>query len=511
MEVLFDGIRKVLSSEEYNCYIFDVLLRSEALKHNIGNKTVFSVKPNYNHFLISEFINKGGTCITFNFDELVEIAYKDLFQKELQVVSFPMENNRIFENEPTIIKAHGSFSQEHNSTQSIGIDIQHLHINGFSSGENVFLSKRIENKHNVIFYGYSISDSLDFIPFINNVYKDNKINVYYLNYDPSSSLPTNRHIIVHKQRTGYFQADYFLKKIVDNFYFINYNPNNSFAKIISLPHSVSSNIYTIDNSIVESVRLNKKTIVKLSLFKSLGLLNKFGDKELDSLSHVKKADPNYSLYLQFHFYKQNINGFYGSNVKFSLRQFLKNRNLFLYNNLFDMLNEYLFLTPPNSNTFLKILLAITIFFMWLSLLLILFLLKRHNANYVVIRRNLYMPFFRLTRGLKKGSKLSLFLSKCVLKSIIKAKNVAIMQNNLNLYRFIEKERIKMIFIINGKTNEIINQLDELITLNIDTNYFIDIANLLRLKYEITNDKSDKHLCEVFTLLTKDKLNKSKLK
>ena len=54
-------------------------------------------------------------------------------------------------------------------------------------------------------------------------------------------------------------------------------------------------------------------------------------------------------------------------------------------------------------------------------------------------------------------------------------------------------------------------MDELITLNIDTNYFIDIANLLRLKYEITRDDCDKHMCEVFTSITNDNLNKRKIK
>ena len=121
-----------------------------------------------------------------------------------------------------------------------------------------------------------------------------------------------------------------------------------------------------------------------------------------------------------------------------------------------------------------------------------------------------MPFFRLTRGLRKGSKLSIVICKLVLKHILKAKDAAIIQNNMNLYRFIEKERIKMIFVINGKTDELLNQLDELITLNIDTNYFIDIANLLRLKYLITNNISDKNMCEKFTLLTNDSLNKKKL-
>lgn len=511
LEVIFDGIRKVLSPEEYNNYIFDVFFKPIESKQTTGNKTTYSVKPNYHHFLLSEFINKGGTCITFNFDELIETAYKDMYGKKIQVISFPMSSNKIIEKEPVIIKSHGSFSQENNSALNIGIDIQHLHINGFSDEENDYLSKKIKNKNNVIFYGYSISDSLDFIPFMKSVYKGKKINAFFLNYDESSIFPTYKQIKIQKQKTDFFQVDYYLKDFVDNFYYIYYNPDKSFANLINLPQEVSSSIYTIDKSIVESIVFSKKAIIKLSIYKLIGLLNKYGDKELNALSQIKKTDPNYSLYLEFNDYKENIKGLYGSNVKYSLQQFLKKRNLSYLNNLFDKLNEYLFLTPIKSKIFQKIIIAFIIGLIWLILFLIFFFLKKGNPNYTIVKRNLYMPFFRLTRGLKKGSKLSILICKIVLKHILKAKDAAIVQNNMNLYRFIEKERIKMIFAINGKTDELLNQLDELITLNIDTNYFIDIANLLRLKYEITRDDCDKHMCEVFTSITNDNLNKRKIK
>lgn len=147
LEVIFDGIRKVLSPEEYNNYIFDVFFKPIESKQTTGNKTTYSVKPNYHHFLLSEFINKGGTCITFNFDELIETAYKDMYGKKIQVISFPMSSNKIIEKEPVIIKTHGSFSQENNSALNIGIDIQHLHINGFSDEENDYLSKKIIAVH----------------------------------------------------------------------------------------------------------------------------------------------------------------------------------------------------------------------------------------------------------------------------------------------------------------------------------------------------------------------------
>lgn len=344
-----------------------------------------------------------------------------------------------------------------------------------------------------------------------SVYKGKKINAFFLNYDKSSIFPTYKQIKIQKQKTDFFQVDYYLKDFVDNFYYIYYNPDKSFANLINLPQEVSSSIYTIDKSIVESIVFSKKAIIKLSIYKLIGLLNKYGDKELNALSQIKKTDSNYSLYLEFNDYKENIKGLYGSNVKYSLQQFLKKRNLLYLNNLFDKLNEYLFLTPIKSKIFQKIIIAFIIGLIWLILFLIFFFLKKGNPNYTIVKRNLYMPFFRLTRGLKKGSKLSILICKIVLKHILKAKDAAIVQNNMNLYRFIEKERIKMIFAINGKTDELLNQLDELITLNIDTNYFIDIANLLRLKYEITRDDCDKHMCEVFTSITNDNLNKRKIK
>ncbi len=137
--------------------------------------------------------------------------------------------------------------------------------------------------------------------------------------------------------------------------------------------------------------------------------------------------------------------------------------------------------------------------------------SQKSIDKIRVKRNFYMFSFRLARGLHKRETISVLIAKHILPRIEQSKDMAISCNSLTYYRFIEKERLKIEYIINKESDELISQLEDLITTNIDTNYFIEIANLLRLKYEITGNQEDKQVCERLTELTNDKLNKCKIK
>lgn len=510
LEVLFDGIRKVLSDSEYSDYIFDVFFRGVCCDEEEGSLRSFRVNPNYNHFLIAEYIFHGGTCLTFNFDELIECAYRDLYGQELATVSFPMVSDPFHGSIPGLVKIHGTFLSKKNSTDNIGIDIRNIQINGFSDRESVFLSEIMRGKCNLIFYGYSISDTLDFIPFLNASFRGRSISAFFLNFDQSVLTPRCRFVDLSCQASGYFQVDYYLGRVIDRFCFIDYNPDCSLKDLMELPSNLSDLIYVVDDGILSKVKTNRCSFVKLSVFKTLGILNRFGGKELKELACLKEGDEGYTLYQDFDFCWRNVRGLYESNLRGALGRFLKVRSLQSYNNLFGVLNEYLFLDNAKG-IFSVLFCSFMLIVMWISLVLIYWGIDGATINELAVGRNLYMPFFRVLKGLRIRGVAAPFFGRGLIRYIDRVRQKSIDLGDFNLYRFIEKERIKVIYYSKGDTDTVLRDLDELITKNVDTNYFVDIANLLRFKYEITKKETDREVCEIFTSLTNDSLNKRKLK
>ncbi|MBO7630276.1 MAG: SIR2 family protein [Bacteroidales bacterium] len=528
LEVIFNGIRDVLSPDEYKNFIFDVFFRNSNLKKEeiSESKTVYHVEPNYNHYLLAEYIKQGGVCLTFNFDELIECAYKNLYGESLKAISFPMNRDERNDNSHGIvIKPHGTFHD--NEVINVGIDTRALHINGFSDDDSEYLSRVIKDKQNIIFLGYSISDSLDFLPFLESYCKQgNKINVVFMKYDPSvSSKPKcefyrNFCNSPSSVQSNYFQIDHYLKSIIKDLVVVNYFPSNSLKKLIQVPSQVDDCKYQVKGSIVSGFSSERKVILKLKLLETFGLLNRFGENELKQISLLDKSDPLYDDYLHYDFYKKNINGLYGDNVRYILKIFLKKPTLRYYNSFFGILNEYVFLTPIKKGVIMKLFALVLLLFMWATIMVIdLFLTFKNSRsldkspNTAATKRHTYLPLFRLIRGLqvlRKEKFITKIFGKWVLRRIIKSKKASRDVNDLRLYRFIEKERIRMEYILNGKTPELLKELLKLLTLNIDTNYFIDIANLFRLRYEITKSNEDRLICLEFTQSTNDVLNKNKI-
>lgn len=107
-------------------------------------------EPNINHYLLANAINNGCFVFTSNFDNCIEKAYKNLFDKELT-----KENIHHF---------HGTFD----NIDSIGISIDNIYK--IDSETEKVLIEILNKQYLHIFMGYSLSDDLD----INNYLSNNK-------------------------------------------------------------------------------------------------------------------------------------------------------------------------------------------------------------------------------------------------------------------------------------------------------------------------------------------------
>lgn len=107
-------------------------------------------EPNINHYLLANAINNGCFVFTSNFDNCIEKAYKNLFDKELT--------------EDNIHHFHGTFD----NIGSIGISIDNIYK--IESETEKVLIEILNKRYLHIFIGYSLSDDLD----INNYLSNNK-------------------------------------------------------------------------------------------------------------------------------------------------------------------------------------------------------------------------------------------------------------------------------------------------------------------------------------------------
>ncbi len=499
LEVLFNGIKQVTTKHEYRNYIYWNLFK-DTEKNTIENtKLKCNIYPNYNHFIIANYIHNKGKCITFNFDELLESAYHSLYGDNLNCCAFPQTSNSDY---TQLIKAHGTFENDDNQVFNIGIDTDNLYINGFSKQNSLILSRYFENISNIILIGYSMSDTLDLIPFLQQHYKNRKVNFYYFNFKPE----INEDYMVSKNDTdefvGHFQFNYFLKDVISEFFYINYNPNNKFCHLASIPQNVNCCEYVIDQILVNEVVMKKKEIVKLSILENLSLINKLGNIEI--------LDKRTDFYKKFSFEKENREGNYWNNSIYIIKEFLKHPSINNYNRVFGILNELFFLTPKKKKIAGRIGAGFVIMMIWISLLFLKYIIPNKNHNSTSINRNLYMLFYRLCVFFRANNIVTKFIAKRVIKQMTKTIRIAIENNNLKHYRYAKKDKIKLEYILYRDKEKAINEIFELLSHNLDTNHFIDVTNLLKTKYEISNDENDKEIFMRMAQLTNDNLNLSKI-
>lgn len=502
LEVLFYCVKQVATSDEYKNYIYDTLFKETERIEIESNKIKYRIYPNHNHFIIANHIFNGGKCVTFNFDELLENAYNSLYGKQLNCCAFPQTHKQ---NEIQLIKAHGTFSFDSNQVFNIGIDTSNLYINGFSKNDTTTLSQYIYGVSNIIFIGYSVSDTLDMIPFLQQHYHNQKINFYFFDFDPS----LNKDIVISKDNSknfiDFFQFNHHLKNLINEFYYINYNPDNSYKHLALIPQTIFPCEYIVDETLLVSFINNKKDIVKLSVLENLSLVNKFGKDEIERL------DKNSDFYKMIDFEKKNREGNYWDNSIYIVNEFFKNPSIYNYNRVFGILNEFFFLTPKLEKLEKRFFISFVMLFIWVSLLFLKTIIPNNNTNSTSINRNLYMPFFRFLRFFKTNNIFTKLLAKLTIGQMNKTIQIAIQNNNLKHYRFTKKDKIKLEYLLHRNTKKASSEILELITHNLDTNHFIDVTNLLKTKYEISRSEVDKKVVKKMAIFTNDKLNLEKLK
>lgn len=136
-------------------------------------------EPNINHYLLANAINNGCFVFTSNFDNCIEKAYKNLFDKELT-----KENIHHF---------HGTFD----NIDRIGISIDNIYK--IDSETEKVLFEILNKRYLHIFIGYSLSDDLD----INNYLSNNKsesdaIFINHTNQNKTKHLKSTKKKILEK-------------------------------------------------------------------------------------------------------------------------------------------------------------------------------------------------------------------------------------------------------------------------------------------------------------------------
>lgn len=130
-------------------------------------------EPNINHYLLANAINNGCFVFTSNFDNYIEKAYKNLFNKELT--------------EDNIHHFHGTFD----NIGSIGISIDNIYK--IDSETEKVLIEILNKRYLHIFIGYSLSDDLDINNYLfNNKSESDAIFINHTNQDEIKELEASK-------------------------------------------------------------------------------------------------------------------------------------------------------------------------------------------------------------------------------------------------------------------------------------------------------------------------------
>lgn len=168
----------------------------QILYNNIGNRALTTlqiinpeylnseediVNPNFIHFFLATMLNKGHFVLTTNFENLIEIAFQQLYKdKKLRVIIFSDEFEEIYKEinkieEGKLIKIHGSFITPDglNSSQSITALLEQVQreIPEFK----IKLFKWLVQSYNFIVMGYSGRDDYDLYNMFLETQSDRKI------------------------------------------------------------------------------------------------------------------------------------------------------------------------------------------------------------------------------------------------------------------------------------------------------------------------------------------------
>ncbi len=471
LEVLFYAIKEALTKinkkEIYNRYI-------EYLFPKTSNPSCF-------HYILAEFIYKGGYVITSNFDELIEDAYFELYAEDCNTYIFAAGDiigcNVISEKKGVLIKYHGTVSKP----ESIGIDIANISILGFKGQAKQTLSQIFENKKNILVLGHSMSDTLDLIPFLKK-FKD-KLNIIFVEYISTDNNEGNSLQLLEntsiERNSNLWQISFYLD--IKNITLIRDYKNRFFTEIYDKYINTTKNetkkfIEEKNKNPLLNLKEEEKKILSLYILKTLGLIRLIEFNELKSIADVynisKKELIDYYLNVQGkYFVKVSKNA---CSTLGSLNEaFFLGRNLIVFPLLITYFCKCYRLWENNHN----------VYCMWEWLLV-------------------YTRFHRVFRyKFVNTQKLDKLFSNLI--------NLSERTNNLIIYRFAQKEYLIYKMKVNRKFFfENKKSFLELLIFNFDTNYFIEITNLLRHIYESTG--LYKYPLVSSACITKDFLNLKKV-
>jgi len=136
------------------------------------------------HYLLADFIFKGGIVWTTNFDLLIEKAYHELFSEILEpVIDY---QNTFFEVNSKYHKMHGSLDlKNQQKNMNIAVTIETIAYETYFFNKNkdrYFQRKKMMHNRNLIVLGYSGSDDFDIVPFLNDCIPKQ---VFWINHKPN--------------------------------------------------------------------------------------------------------------------------------------------------------------------------------------------------------------------------------------------------------------------------------------------------------------------------------------
>jgi len=482
LEVLFFAIKT----------FFKKLKNYEAYRNML--KSLFSHgEPNYFHYLIANFLNQGGIVITSNFDLLIEKAYKKLFKTDVQKIAFPTSKeisvNQLKLENGLLIKYHGCIS----SIDKIGIDVENLELEGFNRRDRIILKEAFKDKKNIIFIGSSLSDSLDFFPFIKQLKQNFKI--FFFDYDSSCSksykiLKVNANELFKSSKL--FSLYWFLNEKINYPVIVIKDKNNFIFKKFAEKYNFSLKAHQSSQVQYQFPFLDSftKKILKFYILKTMGLLTLASEQDIRKLKKQFYNNPTLKTIVdEIVYYWENIRG----NYKYNLSR-RKGKCEYL-----DSLVELVFYSDINIikrciGYCIALVLSIICYNNW----------KRKKRNIKIFRswfhfilRNFYI-FPSLSKIIK-------------IDRLIKfQKELALYKKDIYLYRFSLKEEVKYL-IKKKKIKEAKKKWKEAFVLSIDTDYFIETSNLLRLLYKETKDAMLRDTAIYMPCLTNDVLNLKKIK
>lgn len=488
LEILFECMKGALPESYYQKTIKSLLLYDYWRNHFPD-----SIHSNYHHYTLARFLLDGGTVLTANFDPLIEHAAALLDpDRSYNRVVFPLaEKSVLVPGQGTLVKYHGDLDR----ISTIGIDVSHLSIDGFHDAEAKLLDGLFQPVRNLVFVGFSMSDTLDMIPFLKT---RKSLNCFFLNYLKDGSPEIRR--ICPADGKALMAYEYILQKF-ESAYVID-NVGNAIQHAVCPFPDDSQSVPAIEIASGEKDEMEKvraelsdcrsiwNRTVRFNILKTLGLMNYSNEAELTGLP----------LEDRFRNYLRNINGDYRYNYEHRNRKSLTQ-------SFFRKL-EYVFLQKGQwfgrSLVFLS-LLASYGRIRWRML--------THKEDMEAIRM---ASLFQL-RLLQTCVHFHMgpMVPRSYLKRILKKMNTQIAWakecKDLPTYRYACKERLYLEGMFHLRTStELKQDLKGLFELNIDSNYYVEANNLLRFGYLTLKERDFQEAAERSAHMTKDYLNEMKL-